>query len=537
MNLVDFFTQHQRAGTIRCINQGFQKSRFSPSCPDVAGIMKMILNQLLVDADRSKVYNQLQSGGLPTNISSQSKTDTCKKQSFCTEFTMMVSNLVGLTGFELSKYLMAIFGMKHFMKLVLDEINTATTYESIGTYVNYIRNMFALGSNNATASTPFSLGEGFNIEKYSNMINNTVPTKNGVSYFDMNVNVTTAEAIFTWMLKYIDTNIRNDNVISFNDDRAMIYSVIADMLDNLKLGTYDVTDINELLINLGKFNVCYDKSLIKMYELLYLEGLCDIPAELRRGYKPYVVYIENDLKLDIKCDKCQANLNKYFHEVVENTLKSVSEVMKTDVLTVHIHDEVYETLVDVTLNMFVTMCRKIYNNQLIYGFFGKSTRIQFIQVFQAIMDSVPRFYTLTKSQRTVIHYVLLSDKIINDSIEAVNRMNGVVTVPAHIPEDEAQPKLKNRTGRKPKRSSDSSADHSSDRHESSETNVDDSERTKDEEVSKRSSSKSNVEADNEADSKPAPRITLTRRTATRAPAINRPAPRERKPREAVVTEF
>lgn len=530
MNLVDFFTQHQRSGTIRCINQGFQKSRYAPSCPDVAGIMKMILNQLLVDADRSKVYNQLQSGGLPANISSQSKTDTCKKQSFCTEFTMMVSNLVGLVGFELSKYLMAIFGMKHFMKLMLDEISTSTSYEAIGMYVNYIRNMFALGSNNVTVSNPFTLGEGFDIEKYSTMINNTIPSKGGVSYFEMNVNVSPAEAIFTWMLKYIDTNIRNDNVISFNDDKNMIYSVIADMLDNLKLGVYEVTDINELLINLGKFNVCYDKSIIKMFELLYLEGLCDIPAELRRGYKPYVVYIENDLKLDVKCDKCQANINKYFHEVYEHSLKSVHEVMRGDMLTVNIHDEVYEMLVDVTLNMFVTMCRKIYNNQLVYGFFGKSTRIQFIQVFQALMDSVPRFYTLTKSQRTVIHYVLLSDKIINDSIEAVNRMNGIATIPVHISEAEAQPKLKNKTsGRRPKKS-DSSAEGYSDRNESSEPRYDTSEHADDESNASMAMEDPVVTV---TEPKIAPRITLTRRTATRAPTINRP--QARVPRGAVIS--
>lgn len=530
MNLVDFFTQHQRAGTIRCINQGFQKSRFAPSCPDVASIMKMILNQLLVDADRSKVYNQLQSGGLPSNIAAQSKTDTCKKQSFCTEFTMMVSNLVGLVGFELSKYLMAIFGMKHFIKLVLDEINTATTYEDIGTYVNYIRNMYALGTNNVTMSTPFTLDDDFDIEKYSNLLTNTMPSKNGVNYFEMNVNVPTTEAIFNWMLKYIDTNIRNDNVISFNEDRSMFYNVIADMLAHTKLGKYDVTDINELLINLGKFNVCYDKSLIKMFELLYLEGLCDIPAELRRGYKPYVVYIENDLKLDVKCDKCQANLNKYFHEVVEHTFKCVNDTLHDDTLTVNIHDDVYEMLVDVTLNMFVTMCRKIYNNQLVYGFFGKSTRIQFIQVFQALMDSIPRFYTLTKSQRTVIHYVLLSDKIINDSIEAVNRMNGVVAVPTHDiqgNETEVQTKTPQRSARRRTKDSAQYNDYSS------EHKTDSSERSNDSEhANKEDSDKPKEEPKEEP--KAEPRIALTRRTATRAPLGNRTV--TRRPREAVISK-
>lgn len=425
MNLVDFIQKHQEAHTINYIKAGFQKSQFITNMPEIATLMKRILNKLLTESDRQKVYNQLQSGGLPVNLSAQNKTETCKKQSFCTEFSMMISNIIGLLGFEVSKYLMLLFGIKHFIQLILDEINSCTTYEDIGTYVNYVRNMFLLGNSNSTLSNPIGLDETFDMSKYASMLNGNGLNRSSINYFNTNVGVNPEESIFNWILKYIDTHVKNENIISFNDDKHMFYDIIADMLEHLKLGTYEISDINELIINLGRFNVCYDKSFIKMFELLYQEGFSDMPADLKRNYKPHVIYIENDLKLDEKCDKYSLTLNKYFHDIYDNTLKSVIEILPNDYMNVNVHDNVYEMLSDITLNLFVNMCRKIYNNQLIYGFFGKSTRIQFIQVFQAFMDSVPRFYTLTKSQRTIVHYILLSDKILNDSIESVNKLNGV----------------------------------------------------------------------------------------------------------------
>lgn len=436
MNLVEFITIHQEAGTIEYIRQGYQRSQFISPMPELAQLMKVILSKLLKDSDRQKIYNQLQSGGLPTNISAQSKTDTGKRQSFCAEFSIMINNIVGLLGFELSKYLMLLFGIKHFMNKILKEINTCTTYEDIGTYINYLRNIFLLGTNNTTTSNPIGLNTDFDMTKYSSILNGSIPIKGGVNYFNMNVNITPGEAIFTWMLKYIDSHIKNENVISFNEDRSMFYGIIADMIDHLQLNTYVVTDVNELIINLGRFNVCYDKSFIKMFELLYQEGFSDIPPELRRNYKPHVVYVENDLDHEIKCDKHLIALNKYFRDIYDNTLKCVMETMGNEYLTIDVSDDVYDMLANITLNLFVCMCRKIYNNQLIYGFFGKSTRIQFIQVFQAFMDCVPRYYTLSKSQRTVVHYILLSDKIISESIDSVNRFNGIEVTESKVPDEE-----------------------------------------------------------------------------------------------------
>ena len=171
-------------------------------------------------------------------------------------------------------------------------------------------------------------------------------------------------------------------------------------------------------------NVCYDKSFIKMFEILYKESFADIPHELWSAYKPHIKYVENELKLDIKCSKFLTNFNKYYHKVYDETLKSVMEVIPPDdVLKIDITDKMYELMSDITFNLYVNISKKIACNQLTYAYFGKSTRIQFIQMFQALMDCSPRLYTFSKSQRMTLHYILLSKKVINDSISIANEMD------------------------------------------------------------------------------------------------------------------
>lgn len=421
MDLLEFIQIHQKSNTLNYIKPGFQKSQFSTSMNEIANLMKLILAKLFSDPDRAKrTYNYLQSGGLPMNLGTSSKNDASKKQSFCTEFSTMVSNIVGLLGFELSKYLMVIFGIKHFIKLVLDEISNCTSYEEIGVYVNYIRNMFLLGASNETESNPITLDSTFDISKYSHMMTSNISSR-GINYFNSNTNSNTEDSILQWILKYIDCHVKNENIISFNDDKRLFCDIIYDMYNHIKLNCYEVSDVNELIINLGRFNVCYDKSFIKMFELLYKEGFTDIPYDIQRDYKPHVIYVENDLGLDVKCDKYTIALNKYFRDVYDNTLKSVIEILPNDYLNVNIQDSVYETLSDITLNLFVVMCRKIYDNQSHGDAVGKSTRIQFMQMLHAFMDSIPRYYTATVPQQIIIHYVLLSDKTIEDSIENANK--------------------------------------------------------------------------------------------------------------------
>lgn len=95
---------------------------------------------------------------------------------------------------------------------------------------------------------------------------------------------------------------------------CQIYKILKLIINNkqLQLQTYKVDSLNELLINLGKYDICYSKSFFKLAYILYNECICDffinddkIDGQLmttinESTYKPHIAYIENDLKLNVK---------------------------------------------------------------------------------------------------------------------------------------------------------------------------------------------------------------------------------------------
>lgn len=419
MDLRQFIQIHEKNGTLEYVSGGFQKSQYIESSNDTVNLIKQILNKLIVINDKQKIYSQLQSGGLASHVT-QSKSDANKKQSFCTEFNIMVANILGLIGFEFSKYLFFLFGVKHFLTKLVDEIDSASNYEEIDMLVKYIRNLMSLGYEKGDMPVPIKIDSGFSLDNY---IEHLSVEEQTIDYFSA-TNQTTAEILFNWLLKDIKLHIKSENIVTFEEDKSKWHHMLSDMIDHLDLCTYVVENVNDLIINLGKFNICYDKSFIKMFEILYNESFADIPYEFWGSYKPHVTYIEKELKLDVKCNKYTDNFNKYFHKIYDDTLKSAMEVLGSDVLKVEVTNGMYELLSDITLNLFINISRKISNNQLVYAYFGKSTRIQFIQVFQAIMDCAPRLQLFSTSQRAMLHYILLGDKVLADSIKIVDGDDG-----------------------------------------------------------------------------------------------------------------
>lgn len=416
MDLRQFIELHEKNSTLEYVAGGFQKSQYIEPSSDTVNLVKNILNKLIAVNDKQKIYNQLQSGGLASHTT-QSKTEVSKKQSFCTEFNVMISNIIGLIGFEFSKYLFFLFGIKHFLTKLVEEINTATSYEAIEMSVLYMKNIMSLGFEKPNAPFPLKIDEGFNLEDYGySQPDDDKP----IDYFGADSETSTAEILFNRLLKDIKTHIKSENIVTFEEDKLNWYDMLCEMLDHVELGNYVVDNVNDLIINLGKFDICYDKSFIKMFEILYNESFADIPYEFWKSYKPHVIYLEKELELETKTCKYTDNFNKYFHKIYDETLKSAVDALGSSVLKVEITPNMYELLSDITLNLFISISRKIANNQLIYAYFGKSTRIQFIQVFQAIMDCAPRLQIFSPSQRAMLHYILLGEKVLADAVKTVH---------------------------------------------------------------------------------------------------------------------
>ena len=456
-NIKTFINIHNQNNTIQYVKTGFQKSQFNIQNSKIPVLMRNILHKLLYDVDLFKK-------GQINSLSNQSK-----KLSFCTDFNTMIMNMISLFGFEMNKYLTYLFEIKHILFHLIDDIKLTTTYLDLIEYLTYIKNIFKLGnsynpSNELVLSDTsirvivkdLTLKKQLN-EELKRFIDDRFKA-NDISLLlftndESNDTFINMIPLIDIIISYANNRQINNNIISFNIDRDVVFKILSITItnDQLQMRTYKIDSLNELLINLGKYDICYSKSFLKLADTLYNECICDffindkvIDGQLmatinESSYKPHIAYIENDLKLNVKAAEYVQLLVKYFHDIYNNTLKNVIEKnvskeaamsMKSNLtspkennlrcyLNVEISEGVFNRMADIVLNMFVIMCRKMYNNQIISGFYSKSTRIQYAQVLHSFMDSLPRYHILDDSQQKIIYFVLMTDKNFKDEISSM----------------------------------------------------------------------------------------------------------------------
>lgn len=415
MDLRRFILLHIKNKTVGNIKDGFEKSSFVDCALDASKLLKDILTKMLSeDGARQKIYNQLQSGGLATT--KPIKNDN-KKQSFCTEFNQMINNLFGLLGFEFSKYLFILFGAHIIIKQHIEDISTSNTYEEILDHINKIYNFMILGesSNEEIPSAAIHTSKIF-VKQIGDSTSNQ-------NYALITIQTNPIHAFFTEMINDVKKLLSANNIIMFDDNKLHLYEQLSDLYDSIEIESYEINTVDDLCINLGSRNIGYDRSFLKMFEILYKESFADIPHELWNDYKPHLYYVENELKLDAKCSKYLSSFMAYYKHIYDETLKSVQEkIPQKHILKVNVTDKCYELLADISFNMLVNMAKKIACNQISYVYFGKSARVQFIQIFQSVLDCTPRLYSFTKSQREILHYVLLPRKILVEAILVVQEL-------------------------------------------------------------------------------------------------------------------
>lgn len=432
MDLRKFILYHKSHQSIDSFVDGFERSSFVDPTNEIPNLIKQILPspKLIGDLEKQKLYNQLQSGGVASTKTD--KNETQKKQSFCTEFNQMILNILGLLGFDFSKYLFFLFGMRKILLREIDYIKEARTYEDILTHIIYINNIFSLGENSPNISTeesPLDIDENFYTSYFDDDEYNQIFQSQSVSSSDeelyINIEVKNKKTIlFEYLINEIKKLVKVENILSFEDDKREWLELLNLVVDNLIIRSYSINTIDDLILNLGRYNVVYDKSFIKMFDVLYEESFVQIPPDFRSNIQPHVLFIEKELGLDVKCSRYIAGFNKYFHKIFDETLKTTIELMPIeDVLTLNISDEFYDRLSNITLNLYVQICKKIANNQQVYTFVGRSTRIQFSQVLSAVMDCAPRNTIFTRSQFATIYFVLLSRKVLHESVKIVCEMN------------------------------------------------------------------------------------------------------------------
>ena len=109
----------------------FERSAFIPVNDEIGSFAKEILKNLMANSSAMQFKLTL-SGSIAEGKKSE------KKQSFCSEFNQMMKNIVGLLGFEFSKFLEIHIGTFAFIRKIIEDMKEALTYEDLLNYTSII---------------------------------------------------------------------------------------------------------------------------------------------------------------------------------------------------------------------------------------------------------------------------------------------------------------------------------------------------------------------------------------------------------------
>lgn len=413
MDLRNFLSIHNTNGTIEDVVAGFGCSEYCEGIAESNGFVMQALTKMLVT---TKIYNQQQSGCLSSQRSKdgtvvKKPSGNAKKQSFSNDSGVMLNNFIGLLGLEFSKNLMILFGMKYITRQIVKEIEVATTYAAIKTSIEKIVEIFKIGVADDCPILDLNMDI---LEEYEE--------ENQHTQF---IDETTfgRDTCFDIILFNLTKYIANKNVVSFNTDRKAILTYIDMLINNVEMKTYVIDSIDELCMNFPDIMIAYEGSFLKAFEVLYKETFADIPPEEQDDCEdPVVTYLKTVLYANSNCEidyeKHIYGFSTYFKSVFEKTRRCMledEEFDPEDILTIVVTENMYTLLGKITFNMFIVAARKIALTQQINAYGSKSTRVQFLQFFAGIVESVPRFFELTESQNMFLYYVLMHKKNLDAS--------------------------------------------------------------------------------------------------------------------------
>ena len=398
MDLRKFIEVNISEGYINSILAGAESSAFHPVNVDAATLIKRLLD--LSDADKQQIYSQLQSGGI-----SETQLTTGiirKKLSFCTDFSVIINNILTLLGYDFAKHLIALLTLNLRLDMLIKSIREAKSYEQCKEYIQYVRNILSL--NMLTISDDFSLAKYATPD--TNYLCEKIPITK-ISFIDE-------------ILREVDKLIALKNKALINKDRTLWANILADLVSNATINDYVVKSVDDLCIYLGNYDVGYSGSFLRQFGMLYRENYADVPPEILGNEYIANNYPHLEFLSSIDFDNYQTYLvgfNKYYKGIYKLCVNDICEVelKGKECMHVIIQDELYDQLSHITLNLFIKIAKNIASAQSIQSYLGKSNRVQFIQIISALIGCQPRAEEFTDSQREAIHYFLLTSRLLNDS--------------------------------------------------------------------------------------------------------------------------
>lgn len=339
----------------------FDKSEFVPSDNRAYKFAKAILDVIMIP--ESFLNFRITHGGQVTATTKQISKNEEKKISFCSDFPIMINGIIGLLTFEMSKFLMYNYGVYHMAKKLLSQVEEAMSYEELRVIEFQIHDLLR-ESNTCTCvfdkSRPMDIGVG-------------------------SVKI---ERIFEEIDKIINDGIESGSNSSFEGDRKIVQNSLDELIYSISIITRSISCIDELCFNAGEFNVCNKHSFLKFFELVLRASTIDT-----RDISALQNYIDHTISMkDGNLVSFVDYFNKHFQEMsqkVFNTLMNDSD-LESDISKVHLvlKNSLFAELGTVAAIAIIRICRMLANTRLSYLITdGRSTRIQFFQVFQSLLQS------------------------------------------------------------------------------------------------------------------------------------------------------
>ena len=345
------------------IINGFEQSEFQIDTKgkDYPNFYEMI--KILIDNyDYYKFSNK--SDGMPGN------NDKKNKVSYTSDFSIVISNIVSLFGFELVRSILYHVNIKYILSDIVENMGKSKNIKGLSLLFIKYHNLF----------TKYKLA--YNTQEFINELNETKFNKQ----YKCNNILQVFDIIYTDFLKRDET--------FFNEISEEIINVLTLLNNNLKLITnIDINSIDDIISNLGQFDKVYQGSFLMIAKSLYEVSTKKLESAITRyGLKNIV----ND------------NIIPPMGRYIEKLLNLIVDNYPT--LNITISEKVQTNFIYILICFFITFGLKIANIYNLGIAFDKSSRIQFKHLFQAFTDVCLPLNGYTQSQKEFLHYVLMSSK-------------------------------------------------------------------------------------------------------------------------------
>lgn len=375
MNCKKFLEYFSKNNKLHVVSNGFQYSCFNPENIKIFDIIRTIID--------SYEYQDLkcQQNGIPTDKKMKEK----QKKSYCTNFDVIINNLLGIYGFEITKYILFRINNKQIfnklIELITENANNFNTLE------NYLDKFISFYSKlNITIINQYKFNE-----EYSQ-------TLFGQKYKD-----TSIQEIFSNMRK--DIHKENNNITLLIEIKSAILEVLNLLVKYFCTNQLIINTLDDLIIDIEiDADICYEGSFLKIINKLYQEGSCNdqilIQYNLKQKVQPIIHLME-----------------QWIHNLIEKISNLYPQIK------FKINDGLITYISNIILDWFILFGINIATILNINKNFEKVSRIHFKTIYNAIIISVPKYTVYTDSQLTLIHYALLTRQNIQKALKIINTMN------------------------------------------------------------------------------------------------------------------